>query len=62
VNPVMTQAFRAIGYPSIDDDHVSPPSRIAAALARVLRPGPRAAFPPGAPVGLALYQCTAWTR
>jgi 2-polyprenyl-3-methyl-5-hydroxy-6-metoxy-1,4-benzoquinol methylase len=62
VNPLMTQAFKAIGYASIDDDHVSPPARIAAALGRVLRPGARAAFPPAAPVGLALYQCTAWTR
>jgi 2-polyprenyl-3-methyl-5-hydroxy-6-metoxy-1,4-benzoquinol methylase len=60
VNPLMTQAFRAIGYPSIDDDHVSPPSRISAALGRVLRPVARAAFPPAAPVTLALYQCTAW--
>jgi 2-polyprenyl-3-methyl-5-hydroxy-6-metoxy-1,4-benzoquinol methylase len=62
VNPLMTQAFRAIGYATIDDDHVSPPSRIAAALGRVLRPLARAAFPPGAPVSLALYQCTAWQR
>jgi SAM-dependent methyltransferase len=62
VNPMMTQAFRAIGYATIDDDHVSPPSRIAAALGRVLTPIARSAFPPGAPVRLALYQCTAWQR
>jgi hypothetical protein len=62
VNPLMTQAFRAIGYATIDDDHVSTPSTISAALARVLRPVARAAFPPGAPVPLALYQCTAWQR
>jgi SAM-dependent methyltransferase len=62
VSPLMTQAFRAIGYPSIDDDHVTPPARIAAALGRVLRPVRRVAFPPGAPIPLALYQCSAWTR
>lgn len=60
VNPVMTQAFRAIGYPTIDDDHVSPPARIGAALARVLRPVARLSFPPFTPVRLALYQCIAW--
>jgi SAM-dependent methyltransferase len=62
VNPAMTQAFRAIGYPSIDDDHVSTPARIAAALERVLRPITRVAFPPGAPISLALYQCAAWQK
>jgi 2-polyprenyl-3-methyl-5-hydroxy-6-metoxy-1,4-benzoquinol methylase len=62
VSPLMTRAFAAIGYPNIDEDHVSPPVRIAAALARVLRPAGRAAFPPGAPTRLALYQCTAWTK
>jgi 2-polyprenyl-3-methyl-5-hydroxy-6-metoxy-1,4-benzoquinol methylase len=62
VNPFMTQAFRAIGYASIDDDHISPPSKIAAALGRLLQPVSRSAFPRGAPVGLALYQCTAWRR
>jgi 2-polyprenyl-3-methyl-5-hydroxy-6-metoxy-1,4-benzoquinol methylase len=59
VNPLMTQAFRAIGYATIDDDHVSTPARIGAALERVLRPVARLAFPPLAPVNLALYQCTA---
>jgi SAM-dependent methyltransferase len=61
VSPLMTRAFAAIGFDSIDDHHVSPPARIAAALARVLRPLRRAAFPPGAPVRAALYQCSAWT-
>jgi 2-polyprenyl-3-methyl-5-hydroxy-6-metoxy-1,4-benzoquinol methylase len=61
VSPVMTHAFRAIGYRQIDDDHVSTPARIAAALAQHLRPVGRAAFPPGTPVSLALYQCTSWT-
>ena len=46
VSPLMTRAFAAIGFDSIDDHHVSPPVRIAAALARVLRPVRRAAFPP----------------
>jgi 2-polyprenyl-3-methyl-5-hydroxy-6-metoxy-1,4-benzoquinol methylase len=62
VNPLMTQAFRAIGYATIDDDHVSTPARIAGALARALRPIARVSFPPRAPVSLALYQCTAWQR
>ncbi len=62
VNPVMTRAFRAIGYESIDDDHVTTPAQIGNALSGVLRPAGRAAMPPAAPIGLALYQCTAWTR
>jgi SAM-dependent methyltransferase len=62
VNPLMSRAFEAIGFQGIDNHHVSPPTRIAAALARVLNPAGRHAFPPGAPVGAALYQCTAWTR
>ncbi len=62
VSPLMTRAFALIGYPNIDEDHVSPPARIAAALGRVLRLRGRAAFPPGAPTRLALYQCTAWSR
>jgi hypothetical protein len=61
VSPLMTRAFALIGFDSIDDHHVSPPVRIAAALARVLRPLRRAAFPPAAPVPAALYQCSAWT-
>jgi SAM-dependent methyltransferase len=61
VSPVMSHAFRAIGYRTIDDDHVTTPARIATALGQVLRPLRRAAFPPAAPVGLALYQCTSWT-
>jgi hypothetical protein len=61
VSPLMTRAFTLIGFRTIDDHHVSPPARIAAALARVLRPVARAAFPPGAPVAAALYQCSAWT-
>jgi SAM-dependent methyltransferase len=62
VNPLMTRAFAAIGFRTIDDHHVSPPARIAAALGRVLTPVARAAFPPRAPIAAALYQCTAWTR
>jgi len=61
VSRLMTRAFAAIGYDRIDDHHVSPPVRIAAALARVLKPVRRSAFPPGAPVAAALYQCSAWT-
>jgi SAM-dependent methyltransferase len=62
VSPLMTRAFGLIGYQGIDDHHVSPPPKIAAALRRVLTPVARAAFPPAAPVRAALYQCTAWTR
>ena len=60
VSPLMTRAFELIGFQGIDDHHVSPPARIAAALGRVLRPVGRAAFPPLAPVTAALYQCSAW--
>jgi hypothetical protein len=62
VSPLMTRAFALIGYRGIDDHHVSPPARIAAALGKVLRPAARAAFPPMAPVRAALYQCTSWTH
>jgi len=62
VSPFMTRAFAVIGFDTIDDHHVSPPARIAAALERVLMPVARAAFPPRAPVAAALYQCTAWTK
>jgi SAM-dependent methyltransferase len=62
VSPLMTRAFGLIGYSGIDAHHVSPPARIAAALDRALRPVARAAFPPAAPIGAALYQCTSWTR
>ncbi|HEY4186904.1 MAG TPA: class I SAM-dependent methyltransferase [Polyangia bacterium] len=62
VNRLMSRAFEAIGFQGIDDHHVSAPDQIASALRRVLRPVDRAAFPPGAPVGAALYQCAAWTR
>ena len=61
VSRLMTRAFELIGFQGIDDHHVSPPRRIAAALRKVLRPVRRAAFPPAAPVDGALYQCTAWT-
>ncbi|HVV52323.1 MAG TPA: methyltransferase domain-containing protein [Polyangia bacterium] len=61
VSPLMSRAFALIGYDRIDDHHVSPPARIAAALGAVLAPVRRAAFPPAAPVSAALYQCTAWT-
>ena len=62
VNRMMTQAFRAIGYSSIDDDHVTTPSQMLTALSRHLRPVKRVPFPPLAPVPLALYQCTAWAK
>ena len=62
VSPLMTRAFGLIGFKGIDDHHVSPPVKISEALARVLKPLKRAAFPPMAPVRAALYQCTTWTR
>ena len=62
VSAAMTRAFALIGFDRIDDHHVSPPVRIAAALERVLMPVARAAFPPRTPVAAALYQCTAWTK
>ncbi len=62
VSPLMTRAFSAIGFPNIDAHHVSPPARIAAALRAELTPLETVAFPPGAPVSLALYQCSGWTK
>jgi SAM-dependent methyltransferase len=62
VSKVMSGAFKMIGYKRIDDDHVSKPSQIRAALAGVLEPVGRMAFPPATPVPAALYQCTAWTK
>ena len=61
VSALMSRAFATIGYTQIDDHHVSAPVRIAAALGAHLKPLRRAAFPPGAPIAAALYQCTAWT-
>ena len=62
VSRLMTRAFDVIGFHGIDAHHVSAPASIARALGRVLRPVRRVAFPPGAPVGAALYQCSAWTK
>jgi SAM-dependent methyltransferase len=62
VSPLMTRAFDLIGFRGIDDHHVSPPARIAAALKRALRPVARVAFPPHAPVAAALYQCSSWSH
>jgi SAM-dependent methyltransferase len=62
VSRVMTRAFDLIGFKGIDDHHVSPPVKIAAALADALEPVKRSAFPPAAPVAVALYQCAAWTK
>jgi SAM-dependent methyltransferase len=62
VSRLMTRGFELIGFRGIDDHHVTPPARIAAALARVLTPRARVAFPPLAPVAAALYQCAAWTK
>jgi SAM-dependent methyltransferase len=62
VSRLMTRTFEAIGFHGIDQHHVSRPAIITAALARVLTPVGRAAFPPLAPVRAALYQCSAWTK
>jgi SAM-dependent methyltransferase len=60
VNLFMVGAFAAIGYRQ--EGHVSTPSMISRALASVLEPVARTALPPGAPVPLALYQCTSWKK
>jgi SAM-dependent methyltransferase len=62
VSALMSRAFSLIGFQGIDDHHVSAPAKIGAALATVLKPVARVAFPPAAPVPAALYQCTAWTK
>jgi SAM-dependent methyltransferase len=62
VNIMMGRAFAMIGFRQIEIHHVSPPTKITAALAEVLTPVRRAAFPPWFPPGAALYQCTAWTK
>lgn len=62
VSRAMTKAFELIGYHGIDDHHVTPPVRIARSLNKALRPIGRRAFPLFAPVPLALYQVTAWTK
>ncbi|MBN2574030.1 MAG: methyltransferase domain-containing protein [Deltaproteobacteria bacterium] len=62
VNRIMGGFFRTIGFANIEDHHVSAPAAIDRALRRVLRRVGRKAFPPFAPVSLALYQCTAWVK
>jgi 2-polyprenyl-3-methyl-5-hydroxy-6-metoxy-1,4-benzoquinol methylase len=62
VNRLMSTVFRTIGFANIEEHHVSAPATIAAALAKVLRPLGRRAFPPHVPVPLALYQCTSWIK
>ncbi len=62
VNRFMARLFRLIGFGAIEDHHVSTPAAIDKALRRVLRPVRRRALPPFAPVHLALYQCTSWTK
>lgn len=62
VNRLMTRAFEAIGCADIDDDHVTTPREIAAALSSRLTAVARTAFPPRAPRRLALYQCTTWRK
>jgi 2-polyprenyl-3-methyl-5-hydroxy-6-metoxy-1,4-benzoquinol methylase len=62
VNQAMSYAFRLIGYPNIEADHISRPRRIESALSRFLQPINRIAFPPGTSVDFSLYRCTAWQR
>jgi 2-polyprenyl-3-methyl-5-hydroxy-6-metoxy-1,4-benzoquinol methylase len=62
VNRFMARLFRLIGFGNIEDHHVSAPADIDRALRRVLRPARRKAMPFFAPVSLALYQCTSWTK
>lgn len=60
VNLFMTGAFRAIGYRQ--EGHVTTPVQISRALSSALLPLRRKALPSAAPVALALYQCTSWTK
>ncbi len=62
VNPMMIAAFLTIGFSRIDDDHVSPPAKIHAALARHLTPVARVSIPPHLSIRASLYQCSAWTH
>jgi len=62
VNRFMAGCFRAIGFSNIEAHHVAPPVAIERALARVLRPVACKALPPLAPVQVALYRCTSWTK
>ncbi len=62
VNRATSRAFELIGFPGIDAHHVSSPERIDRALSRVLRRTGRTALPPRAPIPLALYQVSAWSR
>src|SRR5262249_33163349 len=62
VAPVMSLAFEWIGSRGIGNHLVSRPAKLAEALRRVLNPAARVAFPPHAPISLALYQCSAWRR
>jgi SAM-dependent methyltransferase len=62
VNGLMAGLFRAVGFDNIEAHHVASPAAIDQALRRVLRPVARRAFPPFAPVSLALYQCTSWVK
>jgi len=62
VNRLMHAAFSAIAYHSIEDDHVSTPAKIHAALAKHLKLVNRAAIPRWSTITTALYQCSAWTH
>ena len=62
VNRFMAGCFRAIGFANIESHHVTTPVTIERALARVLRPVGHRTIPPLAPVRLALYRCTSWTK
>jgi len=62
VNRFMAGCFRAIGFANIESHHVTTPVTIERALGRVLRMVGHRAIPPLAPVRLALYRCTSWTK
>jgi 2-polyprenyl-3-methyl-5-hydroxy-6-metoxy-1,4-benzoquinol methylase len=62
VNTFMSRAFKAIGFASIDDHHVTSPFKIECSLSRVVRFHRRKALPPFFPTPLALYQCTSWLK
>jgi 2-polyprenyl-3-methyl-5-hydroxy-6-metoxy-1,4-benzoquinol methylase len=62
VNRLMNAAFTAIAYHKIENDHVSTPAKIHAALARHLTLTQRVSIPRWMPISTALYQCSAWTH